>query len=118
MSKECPTPKGILVIIGGKENKGAKMVPNEVEAPEDPEPSGVLKTFVELTGKQKPVIEVITSASSEGDESFEEYRKVFEELKVENIGHIHHNSREEVMTDESMERIEKADVIFLLVVTS
>src|SRR4051795_10476329 len=94
MSKECPTPKGILVIVGGKENKGADELEGR-EKPETFERLGILKSFVELTGKKNPVIEVITTASSEGDESFEEYRKVFEELKVEDIGHIHHNSREE-----------------------
>src|SRR3954469_956803 len=98
MSKECPTPKGILVIIGGKENKGAEETEGR-ETPADFERLGILRSFVELTGKKNPIVEVITTASSEGDESFEEYRKVFEELKVEGIGHIHHNSREEVMSD-------------------
>src|SRR3954470_20485399 len=111
MSKECPTPKGILVIVGGKENKGADELEGK-EKPETFERLGILKSFVEQTGKKNPAIEVITTASSEGDESFEEYRKAFEELKVESIGHIHHNNRVEAMEDGVMERIEKADAVF------
>jgi len=34
MSKECPTPAGTLLIIGGKENKGADG-PENREAPAD-----------------------------------------------------------------------------------
>jgi cyanophycinase len=72
----------------------------------------ILKTFVELSGKPNPAIEVITSASEQGEESFEDYRKAFEELKVSNVGHIHHNSREEVLVNGLTERIEKADAVF------
>ncbi len=110
MANECPVPAGILVIVGGKEDKG--------EAPEDGKPKkevnrlDVLKTFVELTEKEKPVIEVITSGSSEGQEVFEEYRKAFKELKAGAVGHIHHNSREEVLKNGLTERIEKADAVF------
>src|SRR3954453_22110948 len=111
MSKECPTPKGILVVIGGKENKGEGGPENNAN-PHDPQRMEVLKKFVELTGKPNPVIEVITSASSEGEESFEEYRKAFENLKIENIGHIHHNDREEVLSNPMTERFENADAFF------
>ena len=104
-------PNGSLLIIGGKENKGADK-PDDKEKSSDFKRLGVLTKFLELTGKKNPVIEVITSASAEGDESFEEYRKAFEELKVENIGHIHHNSRAEVLANGLTERIEKADGIF------
>ena len=79
MANECPVPKGILVIIGGKEDKGNEE-PDSGKSNKEIDRLNVLKTFVELTGKKKPVIEVITSASSEGDEAFEEYRKAFEEL--------------------------------------
>jgi len=111
MSKECPTPKGALLIIGGKEDKGEDESQEEVN-PKDPNRLDILKKFIDLTGKPNPVVEIITSASSEGDESFEEYRKAFEDLKVENVGHIHHNSREEVLANGLTERIENADAVF------
>ena len=75
---DCPVPKGILLVIGGKENK-------EGDPENKKKPSGfiqqeILKTFIELTEKTDPCIEVITSASGDGEESFEEYKKIFDQL--------------------------------------
>src|SRR5436309_3496416 len=111
MAKECPVPAGILVIVGGKEDKGNGETDGK-EMPEGSEHFEVLKRFVELTRKKDPVIEVITSASTEGDESFEDYRKAFADLKAEKVGHIHHNTREDVLNEEFMDRMENADGIF------
>ena len=109
---QCPVPKGKLLIIGGAENKGEEEAKKK-QTPSDFEKLQILKTLVELTEKENPVIEVFTSASSEADESFEEYRKAFEELKVTSVGHLHHCSRKEVLCDKQlMERVEKADSIF------
>lgn len=109
----CPVPMGVLLIIGGAENKGEEEAAKK-QTPADFERLEILKKFISLTGKDNPVIEVCTSASGEGDESFEDYRKVFtDELKVTSVGHIHHRSRAEVLGDESlMERMKKADGIF------
>ncbi|MEI6947885.1 cyanophycinase [Paraflavisolibacter sp. H34] len=106
----CPVPQGILMIIGGKENKGQE--PEEKADSKDFERMEILKAFIGLMKKNKPVLEVITSASGEGTEAFREYRKLFEELGVPQIGHIHHGSRKEVGDPELVERIEKADGIF------
>src|SRR5690348_4092164 len=95
----CPEPKGVLLIIGGKEDKGEELKQKQEEEnkskedeshPEETGRSEVLKSFIKLTGKESPAIEIITSASSEGEEMFATYKKVFEELQVNNIGHIHH----------------------------
>ncbi len=108
---ECPVPSGILMIIGGKEDKGNEEAEKDKKN-KDFERLDVLRRFVELTEKKNPVIEVITSASSEGEESFEEYKAVFKELKAGTVSHIHHNSRREVLDDDLTERIEKADAVF------
>ncbi len=102
----CPVPQGILVVIGGKEDKG--------DNPEDKNQNRleILRTFVQLTEKQDPCIEVVTSASGEPDEMFEDYRRVFEELKFKSIGHIYHKQRKEVLEDNLTERIKNADVVF------
>lgn len=100
-----PVPKGILVIIGGKEDKGQ-------DFPEQDGPPEILERFVQLIEKENPVIEVISTASSEGDESFEDYRKVFEKLKVTQVGHIHHKVRKDVIKDELEDRVQKADAFF------
>jgi cyanophycinase len=102
----APVPKGLLVIIGGHEDKGQD--PEEGES----NPGEILETFVKLIEKDDPVVEVISTASSEGDESFEDYRKAFEKLNVKRVGHIHHNVRKEVLKDDLEERINNADAFF------
>lgn len=106
-SNPSPIPKGILVIIGGKENKGQNSENGEADAPPE-----ILDTFVELIAKDNPVIEVISTASSEGDDLFEDYRKAFEKLNVKQVGHIHHTVRREVIKDHLEDRIENADAFF------
>lgn len=109
---KCPVPKGILLVIGGAENKGEEEA-SKKETPSDFIRLEVLKMFVKLAGKKSPDIEVVTSASTEGKASFYEYRKVFEDLKVTNIGHIHHLTRKEVLEDATLlERTKKVDAIF------
>jgi cyanophycinase len=109
----CPVPAGKLLIIGGAENKGDEQAKGKL-TPSDFEKFEILKCFIKLTEKKNPVIEVITSASSEGNESFNDYKKAFDELKITDVGHIHHNSRNEVISDEDgmIKRIEAADAIF------
>lgn len=107
----CPTPLGTLVVIGGKENKGED-APDNKKKPADFIKLQVLGAFKDATHKREPVIEVVTTASGEGPESFQDYQKVFEKIGIKNIGHIHHNSREEVLLDPMLERLQNADGIF------
>ena len=107
---ECPTPAGILVIIGGKENKGEQ--PEKESNSENIIKLEVLKDFISYIKKKNPVIEVITSASEEGADSFKEYRKLFKQLDITEVRHMHHNKREEALTDELTERIDEADAFF------
>ena len=105
-------PKGILLIIGGAENKGSASSEKK-QTPDNFEPFEILGKFIALTGKKDPLIEVITSASTDGKASFKDYQKAFDELKLTKVGHLHHDSRGEVKKDEeSLERIKKADGIF------
>jgi cyanophycinase len=105
-----PVPNGILFIVGGAENKEGQ--PKNKMDDENFIQHEVLQTFLDLIGKKDPVIEVITTASSEGEESFADYKKVFNELNVSQVGHIHHNCRREVLDDAMTERMEKADAFF------
>jgi len=105
----CPTPNGILLVVGGHENKDG----NSENAAKDYHPREILETFVELTGGKDGVIEVITSASSEGEESFADYLKVFSELGVTQVGHIHHDKRGDVLNDQDViSRIKRANGVF------
>lgn len=106
----APVPKGILVVIGGKEDKGQQ--DNNKEKPASFVKEEIIKYFVELTATTNPIIEVITSASSKGDASFADYKQVFNEVGVQDIGHIHHDSRHDAMADNLTERLDRAHGIF------
>lgn len=106
----CPVPVGTLVIIGGKESKGE--MPENHKAPEGYDPLEVLRTFSELLPKNNVHVEVVTSGSSQGDESFREYKKLFKKLGIEDVGHIHHQNRKEALDDDLEERIKIADGVF------
>jgi cyanophycinase len=80
----CPVPTGKLLLIGGAEDKTAKI--NEAH-------KSVLTEFVKLCGKN-PTIEIITTAGSESvGETYREYSECFLELGAKATGHIHHQTR-------------------------
>src|SRR5688572_21919926 len=100
---ECPVPSGVLMIIGGRENKGEE--PEEQTKKEHFVKFDVLKSFVELIGKANPLLEIVTTASSEREQSYKEYRELFKELGIKKTAHIHHQSRKEVLQDGVADRI-------------
>lgn len=109
--QDAPVPAGTLMIIGGKENKG------EDNAPDRKNPSGfveqgILQAFADLPKKEHAVTYVVTSGSSEGKESFDTYKRVFNELGQDTIHHIHHDTREAVLADDCTEIVGGADAIF------
>ena len=71
-----------------------------------------LRIIVSIIGKN-PQIEVMTSAGSDGNESFNEYKKIFSEIGVTAPGHIHHDGRSDVLNDDLGERIKNADALFI-----
>src|ERR1700709_742053 len=107
-ANKCPVPNGVLVIVGGHENKGEKQEKEEQEAHHSKEG---LESFVHITGKKNATIEVITTGSSEGAESFKDYERAFLSLGVKQVGHIHHNKREDALSGE-LERISNADAVY------
>jgi cyanophycinase len=109
-ANSCPVPNGVLVIVGGHENKGEKLEKKVQEAHRSKE---ILRIFVNLTGKKDATIEVITSGSGEGPESFKDYHAAFSSLGVKQVGHIHHNKRADALKDSELaDRIANADAIY------
>jgi cyanophycinase len=106
-----PVPAGTLAVIGGKENKGED-APENKKKPSDFVKLEVLQAFKDATHKRDPLIEVVTTASKQGNESFEDYKKTFEKIGITRVGHIHHQSRDEVLADPLLERIKQADGFF------
>jgi cyanophycinase len=109
---DCPVPRGILVAIGGHENKGEDL--EKKLQREDSQPLEVLKKVASLAGKKNFHIEIITTASGSGDEVFQEYQRVFRDLGAETIGWMHHDSREQLPGEETElnERLSRADIVF------
>lgn len=109
-TNNCPVPNGILVIVGGHENKDGKVEKKVQEG--DNKPRQILEDFVDLCGGKDCVIEVVTTASSDGEDSFSDYLKAFSELGVQQIGHIHHDNRNEALDEKLVDRVNKADGIY------
>ena len=110
-SNSCPVPTGVLLVVGGHENKGEK--PEKKKQEGDYKPLEILETFVKLIGKEDCVIEVITTGSSVGEESFKDYQKAFTDLGVKQVGHIHHDNRGEAINDvDVINRIGKANAVY------
>src|SRR5205085_10905282 len=82
------------------------------EAPEGYHPLEILKCFTELLPRKDAALEIITSASSDEAESIRQYKKLFKKLGIENIQHIHHNTRKEVLEDDLEQRVKEADGFF------
>jgi cyanophycinase len=94
---ECPVPNGTLMIIGGGSEREA-----------------VLKEFVSMIDVENPIIEVITSASSqEVDETFKEYKECFERNLPCTVNQIHHDSREELYQNDVQDRLQAANAVFI-----
>ena len=108
---ECPVPSGFLVVIGGHEDRGNG---EQKKDDDNTQRLEVLKSFWSLIKSDDPVLEICTTASSEGDELFDDYVKAFTEIGIRNIGRLHHDEREDVLADceVCIERINKADAVF------
>jgi cyanophycinase len=112
IKSECPVPAGVLLIIGGKENKEGDKAPDR-KTPRGFVSKDILQIFCEHTGKKRAGICVITTGSAEGKASFEDYKKVFTELGHDALTHIHHTTRQEVLDDQHViDTIKQADGFF------
>ena len=91
-------PKGLLVAIGGREDKE-----------EDLE---ILSTLVSLVNTDVPKIEVITTATNFPQETGEEYIAAFSQEEEISVGILNIDSRETASRPEFLDRIKTADIIF------
>lgn len=93
---EIVQPKGILIPIGGGEDKEDK--------------KDVLARVILETGKKQPKICVITLATNLPEEVADDYRKAFAGLGVKKIEVIHYDIRMNADCDEHLKKIEQCDV--------
>ena len=108
----CVVPNGCLVIIGGAENKD--QTAGERFAEQLKTGTSVLEEFIKCCKHKAPRVELITTASEEDIEgTFKEYEAVFKKLGAAEVGHIHHNRRDELVDEELIARIAAADGVFV-----
>jgi cyanophycinase len=89
-------PNGVLVAIGGNEDKEHDL--------------DILRELVSLV--DKPVIEVITTASEIPEESGHRYEKAFEKIGDNSFQLMHIRTREEAVNEDYVRRIKDANIIF------
>src|SRR4051812_38674720 len=105
-------PKGKLIAVGGAEDKGTDLEigfvqRNNLKFFE----LGILKTIVKTIGSKDARIEVVTTASSIPDEVGKNYEDAFAKIGCTNIGHIKIRNREDVHSEEYLERLKKCDAL-------
>jgi cyanophycinase len=104
-------PKGILIAVGGAEDKGTEEE-KERQNSLDFFKEGILNQIVETCSKKaEPKIEVVTAASSIPDEVSQVYKKAFRKLGCIEIGHLKIKNREEADSKKILERLEKCNCI-------
>jgi cyanophycinase len=110
----CPTPKGKLLAIGGKENKGTK--PEEGSNQENNNnfaDMAILERFCKELKGENPLIVIVPTASSEPEEIGKDYITVFKKLGMGNLKVISITSREEANHPGNCKTFEQAaGVIF------
>ena len=104
-----PRPKGILIAIGGKENKGEEAeIDTNQQNNENFEQYAILERFLNEVQGTNPLIVIIPTASSEPIESAKDYIKAFKHLKHTNIKIADIRNREDACKPEYLEWISKA----------
>ena len=91
-------PRGVAVAIGGNEDKD-----NDLE---------ILRATLAVSGRPRPSIALITSASSIPEELAGKYLQAFERIGTGPVHVLHINTREEAQDPEGLARVSEADVIF------
>lgn len=89
---------GKLIIIGGNEDKN-----NDCE---------ILKSFIEMAGKDKAKLAVIPTATKEGQVTGETYQDLFYSLGAESVEILYVNSRRDANKTEVMEKLQNSTGVF------
>jgi cyanophycinase len=106
--KEAPVPKGCLLAIGGREDKGNKELSEEQSKNTDFESEEILKYFVSTLKGKEPMIAVVPTASTEPEKLAQDYVKEFHKLGVKNVEVIDVRSREDAKKPEFLDIVERA----------
>jgi cyanophycinase len=92
-------PNGVLVSIGGGEDKKDK--------------KSILSRLIEETGKKNPSICIITVATNIPKEVGSEYKSAFKKLGVEKLSFIHFVNRIDADKERNIQKVKQCDVVLL-----
>ncbi len=105
-------PKGILLAIGGAEDKGTDLESGNIQRNNlNFFELGILRRIVEEAQGNNPRIEVITTASMIPIEVGENYLNAFRKINCSNVTTMHIRNRADANNPEYVERIKKCDAV-------
>jgi cyanophycinase len=105
-------PKGILIPVGGAEDKGTDLELGIIQRNNlNFFELGILRTIADQVGNKDARIEVVTTASSIPDEVGENYLSAFSKIGILNVGHIKVRNREDAINEEYLERVRTCKAI-------
>ncbi|WP_205503213.1 cyanophycinase [Rufibacter psychrotolerans] len=106
---EYKTPKGTLIAIGGRENKGDDPEEGSVSADNlSFVKNEILERFVAELKGSNPLVLVVPTASSVPEEVAKDYLEVFKKLGLTNVEVLDIRSREDTAKEEYMKLVKKA----------
>lgn len=106
------TPKGILLLIGGAEDRGADVNrPTIAAVSNDYLDQEILRFFIKQAPHRKPRIEVVTTASNIPEEVGEMYVSIFDKLGQDNVGVLDLRDRHAANSPDTLARLDAADGI-------
>ena len=104
-SEACPQPRGILIAIGGHEQK--EPTAKDAGADEDMAPDMILRRVVEEIGGRGPVL-VLPIASEEPEEAARDYLSTFRELGATGVEVLDIRSRAEAEDEKNLQLLNQA----------
>lgn len=105
---ELPVPKGKLLAIGGKEDKGKEELKDEQRKNINFISEEILKKYVKELKGNDPLVLVVPTASTLPDEIGEEYVSTFKGLGVKNVEVLSIKNRQEAKDPSYAELVSKA----------
>jgi cyanophycinase len=105
----CPTPKGMLLVVGGHENKGEEAERGSNQADNrNFAPEAILRRFCEELKGNDPLVLVLPIASTVPDEAAEDYLEVFPRLGIKRVQMLDIREREEANSEATLDLINEA----------
>lgn len=106
------SPKGVLISVGGAEDKGTDLELGIIERNNlNFFEIGILKNIVKEINHKDARIEIVTTASQIPDEVGANYLDAFAKLGCTNIGHMKIRNREDAIKPEYLERLRNCDAL-------